>query len=47
MSRYTTLDKKIIKPLKEIWGYSDEERVGRNRKIFFTPDGLAASKFLF
>jgi len=47
MSRYTTLDKKIIKPLKEIWGYIDEERVGRNRKIFFTPDGLAASKFLF
>jgi len=47
MSRYTTLDKKIIKPLKDIWGYIDDEKVGRNRKIFFTSDGLAASKFLF
>lgn len=47
MSKYTTLDKKIVKPLKERWRYIDEEKVGRNRKIFFTEDGIAASKFLF
>ena len=47
MAKYTILDKKVIKPLKEIWQYIDEERVGRNKKIFFTPDGEAASKFLF
>ena len=47
MAKYTTLDKKVIKPLKEVWGYIDEEKVGRNRRIFFTSDGEAASKFLF
>jgi hypothetical protein len=47
MSKYTTLDKKIIKPLKLDWGFIDEERVGKNRRIFFTEDGIAASKFLF
>lgn len=47
MSKYTTLNKKVIEPLKTTWGYIDEEKVGRNRRIFFTPDGEAASKFLF
>ena len=45
--KYTTLDKKIVKPLKDDWGYIDEEPVGRTRRIFFTDDGIAASKFLF
>lgn len=45
--KYTTLDKKIVKPLKDEWGYIDEEPVGRTRRIFFTDDGIAASKFLF
>jgi preprotein translocase subunit SecA len=47
MSKYTTLNKKIVKPLKEICGYIDEEKVERNRKIFFTEDGITTSKFLF
>ena len=47
MAKYTTLDKKIIKPLKLDWGLIDEQKVGKNRKIFFTEDGIAASKFLF
>jgi hypothetical protein len=47
MAQYTTLDKKIIKPLKDKWEFIDEEKVGRNRRIFFTQDGLDASKFLF
>jgi peroxiredoxin family protein len=46
MSKYTTLDKRIVKPLKD-WNYIGEEKVGKNRKIFFTDDGEAASKFLF
>ena len=45
--KYTTLDKKIVKPLKDEWKYIDEEPVGRTRRIFFTDDGIAASKFLF
>lgn len=47
MAQYTTLDKKIIKPLKDKWEFIDEEKIGRNRRIFFTKEGLDASKFLF
>ena len=47
MARFTALDKNIVIPLKKIWGFIDEERIGRNRKIFLTEDGKLASEFLF
>ena len=46
-ARFTALDKKIITPLKEIWGFIDEDKVGKNRYVFLTEDGKLASEFLF
>ena len=47
MARFTALDKTIITPLKKIWNFVDEEKIGRNRYIFLTEDGKLASQFLF
>jgi len=47
MARFTALDKNIITPLKKIWNFVDEEKIGRNRYIFLTEDGKLASQFLF
>jgi len=47
MARFTSLDKNIIIPLKNIWKFVDEKKVGRNRYIFLTDDGKLASQFLF
>ena len=46
-AKYTALDKNITTPLKEVWGFIDEEKVGKNRYIFLTEDGKLASEFLF
>ncbi len=46
-SKYTTLDRVVLGPLKDTWGFIDTEKLGRKHKIFFTDDGIAASKFLF
>mgnify|MGYP003348367229 CR=1 FL=1 len=47
MARFTSLDKNIITPLKNIWNFVEEEKIGRNRYIFLTEDGKLASQFLF
>ena len=46
-ARFASLDKKIIQPLMNIWKFIDEEKIGKNRWIFFTDDGKNASEFLF
>ena len=47
MARFTSLDKNVIRPLKDQWNFVDEEKIGRNRYIFLTDDGKLASQFLF
>jgi hypothetical protein len=44
---FASLDKKIIQPLKNTWGFIEEEKIGKNRWISFTEDGKNASEFLF
>ncbi|MBT3715820.1 MAG: hypothetical protein HOG45_04585, partial [Deltaproteobacteria bacterium] len=46
-ARFASLDKKLIQPLKNTWNFVDEEKIGKNRWIFFTDDGKNASEFLF
>jgi len=46
-ARYASLDKKIIQPLLNVWGFIEEEKIGKNRWISFTDDGMNASEFLF
>jgi len=45
MVRFTSLDKNIIQPLEE-WGFVKIEKVGRNRWITITQEGINASEFL-
>jgi hypothetical protein len=47
MARFTSLDKNIVQPLEKTWGFVDEEKIGKNRFVFFTDDGKLASEFLF
>jgi len=44
---FASLDKKIIQPLLNTWGFIEEEKIGKNRWISFTDDGKNASEFLF
>ena len=44
---FASLDKKIIQPLLNTWGFIEEEKIGKNRWISFTEDGKNASEFLF
>ena len=46
-ARFASLDKRIIQPLMNVWKFIDEEKIGKNRWIFFTDDGKNASEFLF
>jgi hypothetical protein len=50
-SKYSTLDKQIVQPLKSTdskgWGFITEEKIGRSRYISFTEEGRNASEFLF
>jgi hypothetical protein len=45
-ARFTSLDKNIIQPLMERWGFIEIEKIGRNRWIKITEDGKNAAKFL-
>ena len=44
---FASLDKKIMQPLLNTWGFIEEEKIGKNRWISFTDDGKNASEFLF
>ena len=43
---FASLDKNIISPLENVWGYVRTEKVGRNRWIHLTDEGRWASEFL-
>ena len=45
-ARFASLDKNIISPLENEWGYIKTEKVGRNRWIHLTEEGSWASEFL-
>ena len=44
-ARFTSLDKNIIEPLEQ-WKFIEVEKIGRNRWIKITEEGINASKFL-
>ncbi|MDC4231806.1 MAG: DUF6293 family protein [Nitrosopumilus sp.] len=43
---FASLDKNIISPLENVWGYVRTEKIGRNRWIHLTDEGRWASEFL-
>tara|TARA_Y100000590_G_scaffold75389_1_gene83249 strand:- start:13338 stop:14135 length:798 start_codon:yes stop_codon:yes gene_type:complete len=43
---FASLDKNIISPLENVWGYVRTEKIGRNRWIHLTDEGKWASEFL-
>jgi len=45
-ARFASLDKNIIQPLEEQWHFIEVEKIGRNRWIKISEDGVNASKFL-
>ena len=45
-ARFASLDKNIIAPLENDWGYVKTEKVVRNRWIHLTDEGKWASEFL-
>ena len=45
-ARFASLDKNIIQPLKDEWNFIEIEKIGRNRWIKITQEGLNASEFL-
>ena len=45
-ARFASLDKNIIQPLQEEWNFVEVEKIGRNRWIKITQDGLDAAEFL-
>ena len=45
MARFTSLDKNIIEPLEQ-WKFIEVEKIGRNRWIKITQEGINASEFL-
>ena len=45
-ARFASLDKNIIQPLQEQWKFIEVEKIGRNRWIKITQEGLDASEFL-
>lgn len=45
-ARFASLDKNIIQPLAETWKFVEIEKIGRNRWIKITQEGLNASEFL-
>ena len=45
-ARFASLDKNIVQPLVETWGFVEVEKVGRNRWLKLTDDGNYASEFL-
>ena len=45
-ARFASLDKNIVQPLVETWGFIEVEKIGRNRWIKMTEDGEHAAEFL-
>ena len=45
-ARFASLDKNIVQPLVETWGFVEVEKIGRNRWIKMTEDGDHAAEFL-
>lgn len=45
-ARFASLDKNIIQPLEDEWKFIKVEKIGRNRWIKITQDGINASEFL-
>ena len=45
-ARFASLDKNIIEPLEKEWGFIEVEKIGRNRWIKITQEGINASEFL-
>jgi len=45
-ARFASLDKNIIQPLQEQWKFIEVEKIGRNRWIKVTQEGINASEFL-
>ncbi len=45
-ARFASLDKNIIQPLEEQWKFVEVEKIGRNRWIKMTEEGINASVFL-
>jgi len=45
-ARFASLDKNIIQPLEEQWKFVTVDKIGRNRWIKITQDGVNASEFL-
>ena len=45
-ARFASLDKNVISPLENEWKYIKTEKVGRNRWINLTEEGIWASEFL-
>ncbi len=45
-ARFASLDKNIIQPLQEQWKFIEVEKIGRNRWIKITQEGINASEFL-
>ena len=45
-ARFASLDKNIVQPLVDTWGFVEVEKIGRNRWIKMTEDGEHAAEFL-
>ena len=45
-ARYASLDKNIIAPLEKEWKFIEVEKIGRNRWIKITQEGMDAAEFL-
>ena len=45
-ARFASLDKNIVQPLVNTWGFVEVEQVGRNRWLSLTDDGNYAAEFL-
>jgi len=45
-ARFASLDQNIIQPLMEKWNFIEIEKIGRNRWIKITKDGINATEFL-
>jgi len=45
-ARFASLDKNIIQPLQEQWKFIEVEKIGRNRWIKVTQEGINAAEFL-
>ena len=45
-ARFASLDKNIVQPLVDVWGFVEVEKIGRNRWLKMTEDGEHAAEFL-